>query len=717
MNELSALFNSDNVLTGPAGIVVSALALAIVAFAGWKHTGRRLIIGVTLLLYARYMIWRGLYTLNTGSWIEAILSASVYLAEAYGVVQLALFAYQVWNKGNAASTPVTVYRSVDIFVPVVNEPLEILRRTLVGCVHQDYPADKYRVYVLDDGQRDDVRQLAKSLGCGYLRREERTHAKAGNINYALGRTTGELITIFDTDHVPCASFLRQTVGLFDDPKIAFVQTPQHFYNADVFQKNLRLESQLPNEQALFFRVIQPGRDHHNSAFFAGSCGVFRRTILLEVGGFQTDTITEDIHTSLLVHAKGYRSRYLNKPLAAGLMPETFESFCKQRMRWATGTMQMLFRSNPLTLPGLTLSQRIDYFGSIHYFLFGIPRIIWLSAPLCGLLFSMHVVHATTWDLVHLFGTAFVASLVMMKSLSQGTRGPFWSDIYETAMCFRMAWAVFATLLRPYKERPFFVTPKGQAKQKRAPISTILPHLTLLGLLAAGIIAGMEQWFRGSATSGVEVSFFWGVLNLMLVAVAILASLEIYNERKTYRIQRHLPCLVGAENELFRSTIEDISEKGALVRLPNTGLKNAEKVLISLLNKAGDRLTMEACIRRRVPGASGDLAVNVEFVDVDDKTVHALIALIFGEADIWEKPVGDSRILNNIRLLLSVIVAKLGSLWELRRREGYAEQSAYDGGELATRALGDARSSNVPEEDESAHDKAASDHALKPPQAA
>ncbi|WP_455379201.1 glycosyltransferase [Petrachloros mirabilis] len=717
MNQLSALLASDNILTGPVGILISALALAIVAFASWKDTGRRLIIGVTLLLYARYMIWRGFYTLNTSTWIEAILSASVYLAEAYGVVQLALFAYQVWNKGNAASPAITVYRSVDIFVPVVNEPLEILRRTLVGCTHQDYPADKYRVYVLDDGRRDDVRQLAKSLGCGYLRREERTHAKAGNINHALGQTTGELITVFDTDHVPCASFLRETVGFFDDPKIAFVQTPQHFYNADVFQKNLRLESQLPNEQALFFRVIQPGRDHHNSAFFAGSCGVFRRTILLEVGGFQTDTITEDIHTSLLVHGKGYRSRYLNKPLAAGLMPETFGSFCKQRMRWATGTMQMLFRSNPLTLPGLTLSQRIDYFGSVHYFMFGIPRIIWLSAPLFGLLFSMPVVHATTWDLVHLFGTAFVASLVMMKSLSQGTRGPFWSDIYETAMCFRLGWVVFTTLLRPYQERPFFVTPKGQAKKQRLAISTILPHLVLLGLLAVGISAGMEQWLRGRVTSGVEVSFFWGVLNLMLVTVAILASLETYEGRKTYRIRRHLPCLVIADKDCFKSTIEDLSENGALVRLPNPALKNTDKVLISLLNTAGDRVTIEARIRRRVPGASGDLAINVEFVDVDDKTAHALIALMFGESDIWEQQAGDSRILNNIRLVLSVIATKLGSLWKAPRRDGYAEQSPYHDSKLATTTFGDARSSKVPELDGGAHDSSASDRAVNPPQAA
>lgn len=716
MNELSALLASDTFLTGPIGIAISVLALGTLAIVSWKGSGRQLVVGITLLLYARYMIWRGGYTLNTDTWSEAILSASVYLAEAYGVVQLVFFAYQVWNKGNTVSPAITTHRSVDIFVTVVNEPLAILRRTLVGCTHQDYPADKYRVYVLDDGHRDDVQQLAKSLGCGYLRREDRAHAKAGNINHALGHTTGELIAVFDTDHVPCASFLRETIGFFDDQQIAFVQTPQHFYNADVFQKNLRLESQLPNEQALFFRVIQPGRDQHNSAFFAGSCGVFRRKTLLEVGGFQTDTITEDIHTSLLVHAKGYKSRYLNKPLAAGLMPETFGSFCKQRMRWATGTIQMLFRSNPLTLPGLTLSQRIDYFGSIYYFMFGIPRIIWLIAPLFGLLLGMPVVHATTWDLVHLFGTAFVASLVMMKSLSQGTRGPFWSDIYETAMCFRLGWAVLTTLVRPFQERPFFVTPKGQVKKQGVAISTILPHLVLFGLLVVGICTGMEQWLRGRASSGLEVSLFWGVLNLVLITVAILASLESYEERKTYRIRRHLSCLVVAEKDCFRSTIEDLSENGALVRLPNSALMHTEKVLISLPNSVGDRVTIDALVRRRVPGSGGDLAINVEFVDVNDKTAHALIALMFREADIWGQQAGDARIFNNIRLVLSALATKLGSVWEASRRDGYAEPYPHQDSRLATTISDDVRSSKMAV-DRGAQDKSSSDRTLNPPQAA
>ena len=170
------------------------------------------------------------------------------------------------------------------------------------------------------------------MGCSYIAREGRDHAKAGNLNHALRQTSGELIAVFDTDHVPTSAFLRETVGFFENERVAIVQTPHHFYNPDIFQKNLRLETELKNEQALFFRILQPGRDAHNSAFFAGSSGLLRRGPLMEIGGFQTETITEDIHTSMLIHAKGYESRYLNKVLAAGLMPETFGGYIKQRTR-------------------------------------------------------------------------------------------------------------------------------------------------------------------------------------------------------------------------------------------------------------------------------------------------------------------------------------------------------------------------------------------------
>ena len=279
--------------SAPVAVPLSLACLAIVSLLSWRKQGRQVILALTLFLYVRYLVWRGIYTLNTADWSGLCISSLVLLAEAYGLVQLIFFTFQAWKPFERTSPPIKNYRTVDVFVTVVNEPLDILRRTLIGCTSQDYPADKYKVYVLDDGGREDVLALARSLGCEYLRREGRDHAKAGNLNHALDRTSGELIAVFDTDHVPTSAFLQKTVGFFDEEKVAIVQTPHHFYNPDIFQKNFHLESELKNEQALFFRVLQSGRDAHNSAFFAGSSGLFRRGPLMEVGGFQTQTITAE----------------------------------------------------------------------------------------------------------------------------------------------------------------------------------------------------------------------------------------------------------------------------------------------------------------------------------------------------------------------------------------------------------------------------------------
>lgn len=218
----------------PVAIPLSLGALLVIGLLVRQNAGRQVILGLSLFRYLRYMVWRGIYTIPDQTLATMVVGWTVFLAELYGLFQYCFFAYQAWS------------------------PLDILKRTLVGCIHQEYPKDRFRVYVLDDGHRDEVRELAASLGCAYLRRPDRSlHAKAGNLNHALKRSDGELVALFDVDHVPVTSFLKETVGFFEDPAVAFVQTPHHFYNPDIFQRNLRLEQELKNEQALFSAWCKP----------------------------------------------------------------------------------------------------------------------------------------------------------------------------------------------------------------------------------------------------------------------------------------------------------------------------------------------------------------------------------------------------------------------------------------------------------------------------
>lgn len=629
----------DHFFSSPVALPVSLIILGIIGMLSWKKKGHQVILALTLLLYVRYLFWRGLYTINTSDITTLAVSWAVFTAEVYAFIQVVLFAYHAWSPLDRKPVPLRQFPTVDIFVTIVNEPTGILRRTLVGCLSQRYPKDRYRVHILDDGQREDLRVLAETLGCGYIRRTQRVHAKAGNINHALGLTYGEIVAIFDVDHVPTADFLTDTVGFFQDDQVAFVQTPHAFYNPDIFQKNLQLEGELANEQSLFYRVLQAGRDHHNSAFFAGSCGLFRRKALLEIGGFRTETVTEDIHTSMMVHAKGYRSCYLNKVLAAGLMPETFESSMKQRIRWAMGHVQIFFQTNPFTLRGLTMAQRIGYFASIFYFFHGIPRLICLIAPLFALLLGIIPVTAGVSSILLFFGSYYAATLIMLRTVSRGTRNAFWSDIYETAGSVALAWAVLKTAVNPRKRRPFVITPKGATRERRgiSRFSYILPHILIMGCLIAGIVTGIRLWMTDLPVPGLGVSLFWASINLVLVTISILASAEIPEWRRSLRIKHRMPCALLTEQTCRMGTVIDIHETGALVRTSYRIPQTQTSLFVRLPSVQGSPLIVKSRICHQEQIASDVVEMGVTFVDVEDRVSDRLVAGAFMDASRWNQP--------------------------------------------------------------------------------
>ncbi len=622
----------------PIAFGISGLALFVIGLLIKQNRGRKLMLTLSLFLYARYMLWRLLYTIPTDDPASMVLGSVVYLAELYGLCQFCFFTYQSWSPTERTPAPITTYPTVDIMVTVVDEPLSILRQTLISCLAQKYPRDRFTVYVLDDGHRDEARQLASSLDCEYIRRPDRPrHAKAGNLNYALRLSHGELVAIFDVDHIPARTFLKDTVGFFDDPKVAIVQTPHHFYNPDIFQRNLRVGEEVKNEQALFFRSLQAGRDTHNSAFFAGSGGLLRRKPLMEIGGFQTQTITEDIHTSMNLHAKGYRSCYLNKVLSAGLMPETFDGYLKQRKRWAMGCIQVLLRDNPLTKRGLSLAQRIDYFGSIFYFFFGLPRLICLVAPLASLLFSTPPLKADILALSNFFFSFFLASALVMRPVSRGSRNPFWSDVYEIAMCFALSLIALKALAAPRKERPFEVTPKGQQVRKSSTteLSLAWPHLVTFGLLVIGLAWGIRQWWQGVGDPGLPISLFWGSANLLLLTIALFVASEQAQGRQGFRLKRDFAGGLFVDGEGVSARVIDVNEQGAAVTVDRPIFTLQETVKFALTSSRGLLVTVNSRIVRQEPNPSGDIDVGLQFDELDEQTRQILVDKMYGDPVPWE----------------------------------------------------------------------------------
>ncbi|MEO0842209.1 MAG: glycosyltransferase family 2 protein, partial [Cyanobacteria bacterium J06643_5] len=368
---------------------------------------------LSLVTTMRYLYYRLSYTLNFDGWINSIACLTLLGAELFAIGTLVLAYFQTLKikerkPVDISTIPQEEWFDVDIYIPTYNEDVEIVRKTALAALACDYAPGKKKVYVLDDGrpekyQQDDPRyetfrvrreklqQMCDELGCIHMGRDSNEHAKAGNINTAFHKTDGDLVLILDCDHVPSKQFLLHTVGFFYDPKVSFVQTPHWFYNPDPFERNLLTDGKIPVGNELFYKVLQKGNDFWNASFFCGSAAVIRKTHALEVGGIAVETVTEDCHTALRLHSKGYKSVYYDKIMVAGLAPDTFSAYVGQQVRWARGMAQILRIENPLFNPKLKLNfaQRICYLSATSHFLYGFPRLIYAIIPTLFLLFGIN----------------------------------------------------------------------------------------------------------------------------------------------------------------------------------------------------------------------------------------------------------------------------------------------------------------------------------------
>lgn len=432
-------------------VFISAfLAFSSIIIATKLPEYRRIAMLIALITVVRHFYWRITETLTFDNPASAAFGVLLFGAELYGVVSILLGFYQMYRpvlREPPEMKAITGFEpSVAILIPSYIEPEDVLFRTLVGAMAIEYPNKK--VYLLDDSRRDAIKTLCAELGCEYITRATNEHAKAGNLNNALQQIESDLIVVFDADHVPVRSFLQRTVPYFVDQKLAYVQTPQHFATADPFQRNLIAERDIANEQDLFYHVILPGMDSRDTVTFAGSGTVFRRKALDEINGFAVETVTEDIHTGLRLHSRGWKSIYVNEDLAAGLAPETFSDFLNQRLRWARGATQVFVIENPLMKSGLSLSQKLCYFNALWYFLHGLPRLVFLMAPIMYLLFGIVTIHANHWDVLSYYLCYFIVCSVAYTQVSGRVRQTTWSELYETAFCMYMALVTFMELFQP-----------------------------------------------------------------------------------------------------------------------------------------------------------------------------------------------------------------------------------------------------------------------------
>lgn len=475
---------------------------------------------------------------------------------------------------------------VDVFIPTYSEPLGVVTPTVCGAVEIDYPKDRFRVYVLDDGfprsrtahsssQRQALVERAEQLkllcerhGAIYLTRESNEHAKSGNLNAAMQRTSGELIAILDADHVPTQDFLRATVGFFiQDSNTALLQTPHFFTNPDPLEKNLGLFNQMPAENDLFYRAVQPGLDTWNASFFCGSGALVRRTAIAEIGGFSTESITEDASTSVRLHQRRWRSVYLGRPMVAGLQPETVAAFLVQRIRWGVGMMQILIKQNPWLVHGLSPAQRFCYFSVGLFWFFPFARLVTFAVPIIGIVFKLQMYPGGTKDLIGYSLPYLVVALLTAERLNGRFRRIFSSELYETLQAFYMLPALVSAIVRP-NAPTFIVTPKGEQSQSDVISEFRLPYYGMFAISTIGVVWGIVRIiFEPEARPILAAAVLWIGFNLVLSLGALGALLEKAQRRTRPRIITDETITVVGEFGEKEVRLIDVNELGLRICAP------------------------------------------------------------------------------------------------------------------------------------------------------
>src|SRR5438477_12868242 len=531
-------------------------ALALGTFLGALAIGRLRSRAATLALIVlsvavtgRYLYWR-ITTTAAAEWsVDTVLAAILLAAELYSCAML-LLAYgqsiaRLPRRPAPMPADVAQWPSVDVFIPTYNESLETVRATVLAAAAMDWPADRLRVHLLDDGRREAFRAFAREAGVEYVTRPNNKHAKAGNLNHALGKTGGEFVAIFDCDHVPVRSFLQVCMGwLLRDPKLAVVQTPHHFYSPDPYSRNLGTAPRVPGESELFYGVIQPGLDTWNASFFCGSCAVLRRAALEDVGGVAVETVTEDAHTALKMHRRGWRTAYLDVPQAAGLATETLAAHVGQRMRWARGMAQVFRVDNPLLGRGLMLSQRLCYLAAMLHFFSGIPRLVFLLAPVAYLVFGWHIFNALPLAAVAYGLPHLIHSTGCNARIHGRFRHSFWSEVYETCLASYTAIPTTLALIAPRTGR-FNVTAKGgRVDAPYFDVRIALPYLLLTAVNLAALAAGAWKLRMGQGDlDSLAINAAWALHNLIILGAAVGAAGERPQVRAAQRVPARLPAML------------------------------------------------------------------------------------------------------------------------------------------------------------------------------
>ena len=539
---------------------------------------KKILLILTIIVNIAYIVWRIFFTIPKGQGIISLVFAmALLIVEIVGLIELFVnfFGLVKQEVPKLPEIDEDLFPEVDIFIATYNEPLILVRKTINACIHLHYPdKEKVNIFLCDDGKRNEMKDLAEKYGINYITREDNEGAKAGNLNNAMKYSSSPLIATLDADMIPMHDFLLATVPYFlkneqckkngikeINPKIGFVQTPQSFYNTDLFQYNLYSENRIPNEQDYFYRDIQSARNANNTVIYGGSNTVISRDALEEIGGFYTNSITEDFATGMLIQSKKYTCYALKEIHVSGLSPDDMRSLIKQRERWSRGCIQTARRVNLLFLKGLSIGQKISYFASVTYWYGSIKRFIYILCPILFSVFGIQILDCSLIEVIIFWLPSYVLTGYCLKEFSGNIRNTRWTNIYETILFPSLMFCVILETLCISKNK-FNVTKKtrNQKDDSKYRLWLSLPFLILVTLSFIGIFNTL--WYIIS-TESIEnlVVLFWLIGNLFNLLMSLFFLLSRKQLRSFERFKASLDIKITQGNLNLKCKTADISEKG------------------------------------------------------------------------------------------------------------------------------------------------------------
>ncbi len=510
-------------------ILITLFLLFSTSFLSRKNPSYRiLLIIVNTIISFIYIIWRiTVIPINSGL-INFILGIILYSAELLGLIAFFNFQYLFAKKYKLELKTLDDFTNssipdVDVLVCTYNEPLSLLEKTIAAATNMNYPKDKLKIHVCDDGKRDSLKLLCYKYNVNYITREDNEGAKAGNINNALKHINGDLFAVLDADMIPREEFLEKTVGYFSDENMAFVQTPQVYYNQDIYQYNL--DKKIPNEQDFFMRDIQEARASRDSVLHVGTNAIFRKKYVEEIGGYPTCSITEDMAVGMLLQEKGYASTLVNEELVLGLSANTFTELVKQRDRWCRGNLQVLKHFNPLFSKHLKFGQKIAYFDGAVYWFSNLQKITYIICPLIYLLTSTLIIDTPIENLLTVYIPFMAGQYFIFRAFSPKSRSVKWSHYYDIAMAPHLTLSIIKEIL--CLSIKFNVTSKEVVLNKKSfQFRIVIAHIILIVVTIISWFVSTKLVLENNMHFGAYlINILWSIFNFIGAVISIKVAYQ------------------------------------------------------------------------------------------------------------------------------------------------------------------------------------------------